>query len=431
MKTYSCLFIFIFVGLGSFPAIHGKLSAGQTIKEMRIHYSENQNLLESKNIYPIFFATYANGKIRSSKNPVRNRLSLSRFDISVDNGSWNSRFKAITYNLKEVYDNGGKIIVHLKDRKQLGNTYTFDIPFPKPVEVLAIVEAGGYRAPGHPIPIHLDATLDNEIYATSRLFDHQSWAGWAMFDIHSNVAFTEEKSLFLPQDSYHLTDTLWFQAVSKVDPSIKSQVLKIPLNYQAPQVFDFSGTDGSDGSLWGNDGTNGMNASNVNLYVMAVDSRGEVMLRIQAFGEQAKKQTLIHTVGGSLLLDCQGGDGGDGGYGYDGSDGDEANGNCPATEGQDGGSGGDGGNGGNGGKVRIFVDAFSQQYLHLVEIRNQNGFAGSGGEGGRGGDGGGDQGDGSDGYSGTDGNTGISGGIPHIELLPRRTIESYFQPGIR
>lgn len=335
----------------------------------------------------------------------------------------------INYRLNEVYANGGKIVLKVLDRKQ-AQQHTFSIDFPQPVDALAIVEAGGYRSPGHPIRIHLDATLDNQLYITSRSSMYPwNWRGWHMFDLHSNVHITEDKQLFLPQDAYLLTDTIWFQAISKTDPSVKSQVLKIPMDYKAPQTFDFSGVYGGDGSSasYGGDGTPG---ESVHLYVLATGFRGETMLHIHARSASKSLKTLIHPDGGSLLLNASGGHGGDGGNGNDGSDGSDASGTCPASAGEDGEDGADGGNGGNGGQIHIFTDQISQAYLHLVQIQNQGGIGGNGGSGGMGGDGGGDESDGTDGSSGSSGISGQDGGPPVIQILPRSQIETIIQPNV-
>lgn len=425
MKTAIPFFCLLLFGTLAVLPLQAQSTAKRGLASLRMEYDPNRDLLRSRSVHLNFIATYADGKTRSSDQLYFRHLWMDRFRISVKNGRWIRIENTILYNLEEVYLGGGKIEISLQDKREKKKTYQFEIVFGKLVEVMASYDSLAFRSPGYPIRVRVIAKYDNGQLVSSRNGDFDNKLVWQYFDFKSNVGFTDNQELLLSQSEYLETDTIRFQAFSRMDTTIRSNLLKIPLDYNGPQIFDFSGRNAPYSSGAGTDG------HHVNVWVQKISYKDKPLLRIRATSNEKSFETLLNPELGKLVINCRGGTGRDGEDGSNGSNGIDSDDDACDTDGEDGENGTDGGNGGNGGDVFFYTNAEAATYLHLIEVLNTGGVAGVGGARGNGGTGGDTASNGADGYAGSGGQSGLHGRNPQMIQVPKSSLSAAFVEKIR
>lgn len=422
MKTAIPFYCLLLFGTLAVLPLQAQRAAKRGLTSLRMEYDSNRDLLRSRSVHLNFIATYANGKTRSSDQLYFRHLWMDRFRISVKNGRWIRIENTILYNLEEVYLGGGKIEISLQEKRGEKKVYQFEIVFGKLVEVMASYDSLAFRSPGYPVRVQLTAKFDNGQLISSRNGNADNKLIWQYFDVQTNVGFTDNQELWLSQAEYLKTDTFRFQAFSKTDTTIRSNILKIPLDYNGPQFFDFSGRNAQYYSGSGTDG------HHVNVWVQKVSYKDKPLLRIRATSNEKSFETLLNPELGKLVIDCRGGAGRDGEDGINGSNGIDSDDDACDTDGE---NGTDGGSGGNGGDVFFYTDAEAGTYLHLIEVLNTGGVAGAGGARGNGGTGGDTANNGSDGYAGSGGQSGLHGRDPQVIWVPKSSLSAAFIEKIR
>lgn len=202
------------------------------------------------------------------------------------------------------------------------------------------------------------------------------------------------------------------------------------LNRKGKIQLDFSGNAGAKGKFGrnkklfgtlfyygandGEDGTNGVNAADLELRICPFyTSNGDSLILIQAID---KKDSLVAVyqlpeLYTPIHIDVRGGDGGNGGKGQRGSN--------KFSHKSDGGDGGRGGNGGNGGSLVCYIHPGIAFLKENVTVEFAGGLPGKGGAGGRAGKSKAKaetQFEGAPGADGQNGQPGIPGNAPEIRI---------------
>ena len=403
------------------------------IKKPQIHYDQKDIDSLSANVFVYVLAQEANGFWKSTNLKGKRKLAWRKLRISVTGCKWDKMKKVIWLDMPMLLNHKNNqlyVEVSLRSKKDI-RTHRL-IKIPKPEYFYVTYPDTAILAPGFPIPLKTHILYDNGLtYPTNS----KTRLRWSNFRVESPFWDEKAKAILVPRDTFDIFN--YVDVHSKHLLSGLNHTLRIPILYQATYHLDFNGRQGWEGRIppqasagdgrgqdgidgyTGENGGDGEDAGEVNVFVEAVPRVSDTILHIQVFSKYKADFINIASKGGLVHLWAQGGKGGKGGEGGKGEDGlvrDVEN-DLRGGYGGTGGKGGDGGNGGKGANLNIFVDSTTHQFLTLIKVHNQGGQGGKGGEGGKGGIGGGLFKRGGRGASGLNGKAGEDAPPPQVFIV--------------
>lgn len=421
------------------------------IDSIQIFYDTLQLRLPGESFKIGATAYLKNGKIKQTNSLYGGNWSWSHCKIEVTGGEFRSGLVKINSRLCPSYGKYILVKVYPNEEPQLAKELLLPLHYDTRIKLIG--DAQMVKAPGFSFPFMLRTTFNN-----GQQRDYSRKSKYNMFedyDFFVNGGFLKGSRFAIESDFENLPDhEIRLEVISRRNPEC-SDLLTVALDYKAPYLLTWSGSDGfsgwsgsngSDGSS-GDDGGHGGDGSDgeygddgpdigvwTDLYFDSLLVRPMLYVYAENFRTGRSRKYLINPDGGSLKVVSMGGDGGSGGSGGRGGNGGRgADGEThsqtevkdsvnvtvtwqdPGKNGGDGGcggNGGDGGDGGNGGNVFLYFTADAQPFSHLVtghSISGSGGISGSSGWGGSGGSGGSGSPSGSSGSSGRSGSSGSSG----------------------